>query len=235
MGRRKRAAEVIVEEKEEEEEEIEIEEEEEELEIEEEEELEIEEEEEETLLPPITLLELLTAYLKITESNGKTPSSYSVGMGEIYLAFQSRYPTGEDFAEALFLLIESSPDPVVRGYECDIQMVGEEYRSISFTPTQPFPKRGGKPPAESKEDIPPPPVEKTLPETLEGLPREYDEALRLSRCADQTFHEAEVKSLQRKSRWEAGSRIFEIEKLLRKAVADKSLRDIGSLVESLKV
>src|SRR3972149_4176519 len=105
MGRRKRAAEVIVEEKEEEEEEIEIEEEEEELEIEEEEELEIEEEEEETLLPPITLLELLTAYLKITESNGKTQSSLSFDMLRRTKGLAIVFRKGAHPPEALFLLI----------------------------------------------------------------------------------------------------------------------------------
>src|SRR3989304_5736614 len=127
---------------------------------EEEEEEEGEEVEEEIAPPPITLLELLTAYLEVVKSNGKTLSS-PVGMGEIYLAFQVRYPTGEDFAEALYELVESAPDPVVRGYECDIQMVGEEYRSISFTPImQPTPKRGGRPPEAAKEDIP---TEKPFP------------------------------------------------------------------------
>ena len=199
---------------------------------EEEEEEEGEEVEEEIAPPPITLLELLTAYLEVVKSNGKTLSS-PVGMGEIYLAFQVRYPTGEDFAEALYELVESAPDPVVRGYECDIQMVGEEYRSISFTPImQPTPKRGGRPPEAAKEDIP---TEKPFPQLLEDIRKGYDESLRLSRCSDQTFHEMEIKRLQAKARWEAGSKIFEIEKLLRKAAADKSLKDIAALIESLKV
>lgn len=193
-------------------------------------------------LPEMTLEELLSVYLQACDRNKKNPP-YPLLVWEVYTGLQDKYPEPADFADALSRLLDSNPRNNMRGYSLEIEMKGDDFKTIAFRPVngrvKPIEANGN---GRKQEIVPSKPAaqkeEKVFSQLMDELRENYDKALQLQKEADRIFHENEVKRLVAKARWEAGRELYMIEQNLRSIMgknpaAEAGLADLRKLREGL--